>query len=232
MRSQVPAGTIMSSGYYASISPLRDGAATETYINGIKTVYYGVDGPEKAEGNPFLDQNFQPGEIGFSDSTKLVDIRLRYNIYMEQMQVLFNYDTLVVQPSYLINYIRIGDQYFIFSLIYDKAYRKFTKGYFEILADGEYLLLKQYRRPLLYDSYATNYNSGGGTKKYYFGDETGLFYKKGEEAAEKVPRSNKKVVKIFPPQKQDAIAAFIESNELQVRKQEGMVKVINFANGN
>lgn len=228
--SQIPAGTIMASGYYATVSPMSDRAAAEEYINGIKTVYYGQSGPQQVDGSPFLSDNFLPGEIGFIDSAKLVDITLRYNIYMDQMQVIFNNDTLSVQPSYLLKYIRLADQYFIFSLIYDKSTRKFSKGYFEILADGEYKLLKQYKRPLLYDSYATNYNSGGGTKRYFFGSETALYYKKGEEAAIKIGRTEKQVVKIFPPEKQEKITQFIEEKELQVRKQEDLIKLLNFLN--
>ena len=225
---QIPA-SINPGTNYIILSPVQSPAMAIGYINGVKTIHYGSDAPPGVMGTPFLDINFVNGEIGVSDSIILTDLPIRYNAYKDQMQFISTGDTLGVQPSYLLNYVRIGNTYFIFSLIYDKYSKEFTKGYFQLLAGDKVKLLLRHQKTLKYDAYVTSYMGGGGDKKYHFIDKKAYYTKSGREAALKLSRSRKGVLNAFPEQREE-MAKYAEENGLSFRKETDLIRLFDHYN--
>ena len=93
----------------------------------------------KVSGNPYVDKEFQKGDIIFSDSVVVKDIPLRLNFYTDNIEFKKNDTILALANPEKIDRISFGYRNFIFSLYKEGVFTK--KGYFEVLADGQTKLL-------------------------------------------------------------------------------------------
>jgi hypothetical protein len=220
-------GNMSKSVNALALSPQNEPMKFADYMDGIKTFYYS-DPASYTIGDPYLDENFDKGEIYFYDSTVLVDIYLRYNVFQDKMEVLYEGDTFGIQPSYKIVGLKLGDRTFVNSLRYDEFTKQFDYGYFQELVDGKTLLLKRYEKTKTYSSFANNY-TGGGDKNFHYHDKTFLYYKVGPESAIKIKKSKKKFFKMFDD-KSDLIEEFTEENNLSFRKEEDLIEIFEYYN--
>lgn len=219
----------MPTTFFYDLTPISNSEMAVEYIDGIKTYRSMKSGGQGIIGEPFLDKEFTEGAVFFSDSTKLEDVKLRYNVYQDKMEVVFQGDTVGIQPSYRMTGLQLGDKIFINSLMYDEWTREFKYGYLELLINGKVMLLKKYEKSFKYNSFATNYNGGGGDRNFHFIDKEKLFYKKGVESAIQVKKRKKKVLEIFGDHA-EKIEEYVKENNLRYRKEEDLAKIFQYYN--
>ena len=219
----------MPTTFFYDLTPISNSDMAVEYIDGIKTYRSMKSGGQGIVGEPFLDPEFKEGAVFFSDSTKLEDVELRYNVYQDKMEVVFEGDTVGIQPSYRMTGLQLGDKIFINSLMYDEWTREFKYGYLELLINGKAMLLKKYEKSFKYNSFATKYNGGGGDRNFHFIDKEKLFYKKGVESAIQVKKRKKKVLEIFGDHA-EKIEEYVKENNLRYRKEEDLAKIFQYYN--
>lgn len=225
----IPAAFGIPTEHFYNLSPYSNANMSTEYVDGIKT-YRSKEGSNGIViGDPFLDPEFKKGAIYFSDSTKLVDIKLRYNVFLDKMDIVFKGDTFGIQPSYRMVGLQIGDRLFMNSLMYDKWTKEFKYGYLEVLADGNLKLLKQYQKTYTYNSFTTKYNGGGGDKNYHYIDKDRLFYKTGIASAIELKKGKKKILKIFEDEA-PMIEEYVEEKKLNFRSEEDLKEIFEYYN--
>jgi hypothetical protein len=224
-----PAAFGIPTEYFYNLSPYSNADMSTEYVDGIKT-YRSKDRDEgMVVGEPFLDPEFKEGAIYFSDSTKLVDIKLRYNVFMDKMDIVFEGDTFGIQPSYRMVGLQVGDRLFMNSLMYDKWTREFKYGYLEVLADGKLKLLKQYIKSYTFNSFTTKYNGGGGDRNYHYVDKQKLFYKTGIASAIELKKRKKKILQIFEDEA-ERVEEYAEENKLNFRNEDDLKELFEYYN--
>ena len=94
-------------------------------------------------GTPYLDNNFQKAYILKINGTEIKDVLLRYNAYSDNMEFKKDGTNYAIAFPSEIYRIKLGDLSFIYTQ-YQSA-TKIKHGYFQLLHEGTYCLLKKYR---------------------------------------------------------------------------------------
>lgn len=226
---EAPAAFGMPTEFFYNLSPYSHQEKSIEYVDGIKTYRTKTGQGERVIGDPFLNPEFEEGAIYFSDSTKLVDIDLRYNVFLDKMEIVFQEDTLGIQPSYRMIGLQIGDRLFMNSLMYDTWTRDFKYGYLELMVDGDIKLLRKYEKSYVFNSFATKYNGGGGDKNYHYVDKEKLYYKTGVASAIQLKKRKKKILEIFG---EDAgkVEEYAAENNLRFKNEDDLEKIFEYYN--
>ena len=144
------------------------------------TSLYTTNPYENVYGNPFVDEEFQQGEIFFKDSSvyKVTGLRLNHN----NDQIEFKQDGQILaipNPEDLIS-VSFGGH-----LFYYEKYRKGKKvfsSYFEVLVSGETSLFYRRESIIKREQLPPSEMSGGNYRDYFRTVEDYYIKKKGEPA--------------------------------------------------
>lgn len=143
--------------------------------------------PSDYKGSPYLNNNFLNGYIIMNDTVQYKDVPLRYNIFNEQIEYKIS-DTsyLAIYNPESISEVMIDGKKFIYT---DKRKKRFkTKGFYEVLYDGDFKLLVKYHVDFKFEQRALGYNT---FKPARFLRRVNTFYfKTGDKKPIKVSRKN------------------------------------------
>ena len=175
------------------------------------------------EGSMYLYDAWKDGICVLKDGSTLKNRKYRYNIYFQQMQFIFEGDTLAFGAPEQIKTLNVDNKIFIYSDFIDKENEK-ADSYFQIIEDGENKLLL--RRTI---NYRFKDRAGSGSPYDTFIRQISFYMKKGDSHAELLPHGKKAFVKLFDKNR-DEISVFIKINKLNIRNIDDMKKIISYYN--
>lgn len=203
-------------------------AESTTIVDGVTTHNYSSKSSIPINGIPFLKENFQVGVLELPDGKKSDDVLLRYNIAKDVFEILRNNDTLTLNRPFAIKYIYLDDKVFIFDPKLRQGVDRKHNGYFELKIKGNLSLYVKRWKDLSFDSFATNYKGGSGTKEYYYVDKIGFVGKTaGGEAF--LITSTKSLLANITDHKSE-LKSFIKKNKLKTKKEADLIKAIDYYN--
>jgi hypothetical protein len=179
------------------------------------------------KGDPFLVESFQKGFLIIDGNIKIKDVLLRYNIYHQRMEMLKDTTVYVISSPDRIELLDISGKEFVYSPFKDE--KVITRGYFEVLSSGTYMLLKRYICRLEEGYYNVQLSAGDRSYKYVKFDN--YFSAKSDTPAAKLKTSTKGI-SIALESKNGNIERYIKENKLNMKHEEDLIKVFSYKNSN
>ncbi len=156
------------------------------------------------------------------DGSILGGMRLRYNMYSQQMQFIEDGDTAAFAKPEELESINIDEYTFVY-LPYLKN-NESKEGYFEVLSEGKCQLL--FHREITY--HLIDDLDDGVIDDSYILEHTYYLKKEGKPAV-RIHMDRKSVLSIFCD-KQETVNKYIKINKIRFNNQEDMVMVVNYYN--
>jgi len=170
-------------------------------------------------GSPYLDKNFIPASIVKTNGTEIKDMPLRYNIYSNTMEMKKEGKVLSIAFPSEIFKIRMGGKIFVYSPYMTE--KNVSSGYFQVLFEGRYHLLKKYEVVLKRPSEARPQSDDSvrlvNSPSHYF-----LRY--GDGMAHLID-SRKKLIKFLQPIPQGLIN-YIEANKIKMKDEKQLIELM------
>lgn len=199
----------------ADVSTMHQGETSGDFLtSGSRSSYQGEPS------GMFLCDSFTEGIVEFSGGITYEPIRLRYNLYFQQMQFVRNGDTLAFANPEELKKVILGNKNFIFLAFKNK--RMLDSSYFEVISEGRCRLLKRH-----YIKYHFSAADVPDEEEYIY--QTSLYVKKGTEPAIPLRKCKKAVCCAFPDKKEE-IKDFIKTNNLKMRHTEDIMLVVEYYN--
>jgi len=174
---------------------------------------------ENIEGTPFLFTDYKDSEILTKDSN-LYEVKLRYNLYADEMEYKTNGITFRIPFKNNIDKIILDGRTFIY------LESPQEEGYYELLANGFCKLLGKYNVTFIPAKKAEPFVDA---KPNCFKRNRDLFYLKKEEGPpEKI--TNKKTIFNYFGDKKTEIATFMKKNRISPNKACDLKKLTDFYN--
>lgn len=203
-------------------------AVSTTVIDGVTTHNYSSGKSIPVNGIPFLNEQFTPGILELHDGKKSDEVLLRYDISKDLFEISRNNDTLTLNRPYDVKYVYLEDKVFIFDPNFRENTQRKYNGFFELCISGELSLYKKWMKDLSFDSFASNYQGGSGTKEYYYVDKVG-FVGKTNEGKPFLMNSSKNFLKNIDNYKSE-MKAFIKENKIKFKKEEDLIELVDYYN--
>lgn len=165
----------------------------------------------------YLFPEWKPGYVVLAEGTMIDNISIRYDMYHQQMQFIQKGDTLAFSDPEEINYINLDGMKFIY-LPYENQ-GAVEKGYFEVLHDGDCMLLQ--RRMIKY------HYSEAATPQTEYACSSEFYIKKENRIAKPVTACKKSVLCAFRDREEE-IRDFMRSNDLKMKSCDDLKKVVEF----
>lgn len=182
---------------------------------------------ESILGSPYLIKDYKEGFMIVDDSIYVRDIRFRYNIFKEEMEICYNKEYRAIRDHERVNKIVFDDRSFIYSdYILDDA---IEEGYLEVLSAGKVTLLKKYKCTILEPNYNKAMSSGIKNQRFSI-KEFYVLKKESEKEKAIIFKPGKKAIFELLPDKKEQISVYIKENKIIVRKDAGLKKVIEYYN--
>lgn len=206
------------------VKPVRDSAEysrcnLEKYLLSLPNGYL-------VEGSIYLNDAFAPGTLIRTDNSVQSRLYFRYNILRDEFYVIDKQDTGILNSPRSVKYLSTDMQTFVYT---DYIKRNtHSEGYFQLLADGKFRLLLKYE--MTYDranptcsylQFANEYDQLRAVKTYYI--------QEGNNPAEKI-RTNLRSISRSLKTGKDSIKTIVHRKNLNINRQEDIVKLINFLN--
>ena len=212
-------------------------AQTSVHVQGLKTVSsFTTNSPadetfNKIKGSPYYNKEFMFGNVAMYDGKKYNGL-FRYNLYSQEMEFIYKYDTLIIDNPIKVKHISFAAKKFAFSVIVQNQWRKnlIYGGYFEVLNQGQCQLLIKYEMDFRLNKYVANYGGGGGDGSYRFIPSEYYFMRLNiYEPAFKFKKSKRFIFKTFQDNKKE-ISAFMKSDKINMNKRGDLIKLFEYIN--
>jgi len=194
-------------------------------IDGVTKMHYDNPLPNFI-GSPYMEEEFKEGIMKALDGTLIRNLKFRYDIFEDRMELLINQDTAIITWPEAIEYVQIEDrkfQYEVFLLVKDIV----ATGYFEILYEGDFIsALCQRRIKLEKDEYVVNYGGGGGTKALKMKQVKHLFVKPENSAAREIERK-KDLISVLPEYEYQ-ISTFLKENRISLKREDDFYRIVEY----
>jgi len=180
--------------------------------------------PANLDGSPFLNESWEDGSIFMNNGDTIPTIKLRLNVYKNEMQFLHKEKTYAIGAPEGVKFIKVGRSSFVFLSYEEKGTPK--KGYFEEIYDGKVSLLINYYPEILPANFNVQLNSGNKNdqitikKKYYA--------KIGDKIVE-IDKRGKKFISSFG-EKEPLISKYIKDNKISFKNEGDLVSLIIYSN--
>ena len=197
-------------------------------IDGVSTHNYASKSNIPINGIPFLHESFQEGVLELYDGERAEGVLLRFNIAKDLFEILRGNDTLTLNRPFSVKKIYLDDKVFFFDpKLRDDAPRN-RNGYFQLQVEGKLSLYIKRIKELSFDSFATHYKGGSGTKEYYYVDKVSYV---GQITNGKpfLITSTKSLLSNLD-ENQSSVKAFIKKNKIKLRKKQDLIKVVEYYN--
>ena len=179
---------------------------------------------EDYEGSPYMDEEFTEAIVISSDSNIYKGVPLRYNVYNDLFEVKLEDGAYALKRGVIVCEVIMGDHSFIYTLYDYQSVEK--EGYLEIIAEGEYSLLKQYQVVFKQAEPVKPYQDA---RPAIFQTRDPLLYISHGDSKPVFVR-NKKYLLDIAGDKGKALNDFMKDNKLKMRSQEDMIKAVEFLN--
>lgn len=179
------------------------------------------DKNKKIEGSPYIKENFLMGNIGASNQNLL----FRYNAQEDVMEIKFKGDSIFVLPkNEKISVINFDNKKYVLTK-YRNSKGVNTNGYliqlyknkFELFK-GEKIVIRE-ARPAV-----SNYDVDRPAKFEKVNDE---YYWRVSESIEPIPLNKKKIIEVFPLQK-DKLNAYFKQNKVSFTNDKDLINLLVF----
>ncbi len=177
-------------------------------------------------GNPFVDKDFEKGEIIFKDSSRVKNVPLRLNTYTDNIEFTYNDTIKVISSPDIINYVKFGNRKFIYSRYKEGAFYK--NGFFEILADGNTRLLL-HRETIIKREQLPPSDYEGGNFRDYFRTAQTYYIKNGVNPSKRISKSKKSVLKALGDHRKE-LEKYIKGNHLKMSKEDALIDLVYYYN--
>jgi len=171
-------------------------------------------------GSPYLNKQFQSSYILKINGGEIRDMALRYNIYNDQME--FKKDGKIFSialPNEVVR-INMGGKVFIY-----KSYmtaKNLSAGYFQVMYEGDYQLLKKEQVVLVSPSEKTHPDDS-----LRFERKSPLFYLRYGDGMAHLVNSQKNLIKTLQPIPQGVID-FIKSNKINTKDEKQLIELLEY----
>lgn len=180
---------------------------------------------DNVQGSPYLRKEFLNGQIQINDTARYNNLLLRYNIYDDQIEFKTKNDQIMalINPGQY-QFIRIGDQTFV-CLTYRISKREQT-GILEILAAGKAMLYKKYEVDFTAESEAKPFKDPEPDR---FIEKNPAYLISIDDEPPAIMKNNRSVLNALERVKPN-IAAYIQEQKINLKKEEDLVKIIQYCN--
>ncbi len=175
------------------------------------------------EGSPFLNSDFDIGQIKLKNR-KIYEGLLRYDIYADQIEFkTADGNIYAVKNPEVLGEITINSSHFI---CFNKIEENSLEGIYEVLADGEYLLIEKHqvelKDPIAAKPYVEAKPASFSTKKskYFILNLEGRF----------IEIKTKKDLIALDTKKHDELKSYIKKNKIKISRKEDLISFVNFIN--
>lgn len=170
-------------------------------------------------GSPHLDENFIPASIVKTNGTEIKDMSLRYNIYSNTMEFKKEGNVLSIAFPSEIFKIRMGGRVFVYSPYMTE--KNVSSGYFQVLYEGRYHLLKKYEVVLQKTSEARSQSHDSAR----FVNSPPHYYLRYGDGMAHLIDSRKKLIKFLQPIPQGLIN-YIEDNKIKMKDEKQLMELM------
>lgn len=176
-------------------------------------------------GSPYLNETFLPGEIYTKDGKLHKGIKLRYNIYKDEIEFMKGEEILGLKRREITIYAVIGSDTLLTKVYGDSD--NVGYGHFFLLVSGKKQLLVKKRKNFLEGTEEKGYVEA---KNPAFVDAGENFYLSNNDdmMANEVPK--KKEISAFFGDKETEITTYMKQEKISLRKQSDLVKLVSYYN--
>lgn len=178
---------------------------------------------KNVKGSPYLFDEFVKGAV-IIENFKFTDIPLRYNIYNDEIEYKKGESILAIANGHDIRRVIIDNVVFGYYAFTVKNVNNF--GYFQLLSDGRAKVLKKYSVSYQMPKAAQAYTVA--TPPQFVRLGTKLFVKIGNAPAQQYANA-KKLLTAFGDKK-SVMAKYFKEEKLNIKRDEDLIKCINYYN--
>jgi hypothetical protein len=179
------------------------------------------------DGSPYLYRDFTKGEALSIDNTRYVNATFRYNMYTDQIEYEKNGDIYVLNNPGDFKYFIIGNNIFCYKL-FSTSDGLLKKGYFQLLNNGEdATLFKKKNVRFVPPKEAEAYAPASPAKFMSASDHYYISFH-GKPLV-MLNLKKKEFMSVFP-EKTNEIEGYIANQKLSIRKEEDLLKLVEFYN--
>jgi hypothetical protein len=182
-------------------------------------------------GTPYISDSWMYGSFTVSDSVRYEGL-LRYNVFTQEMEFIYNSDTVLVTAPFRLSGINFSGKKFEHALYIEEKGKTEWLGsaYFEVLNSGTIALLRKNYVKIEENSFARNYMGGGGDGREYYVHKSALYFRNepGTEAV-KFEKRQRYLLRIMKKHEKEVLE-FIRENKLNIRNEKDLILVFDFYN--
>jgi hypothetical protein len=184
---------------------------------------------KEIKGSPYLYDDWHDGAIQLKTDTIASSFRMRYNMYGNEMQFIYKADTFAVSNPLKVSKVWIGNrefEYLPFVLNENQQY-----GYFEVIVNGPYRLLKLHgarldagRDPV------TPYHCQNSSDRFVKTEN--WYYQTGKMTEPMMLPESVKSLSRIPPGDKESVAEFIRTSRLRIHRETDLIEIFRWMNKN
>lgn len=170
----------------------------------------------------YLEPGWTSGHVMLNDNSLLEDLRLRYDIYHQQLQFVRDDDTLAFAKPEEVKCFMLGDRHFIYADY--QVDNIIGHGYFELASEGKCRLLV--RRTVKYHADPENKPN---IEEDVYVKECSYFISKNGETAKPIKLNRKSVLAAFSD-KQEQIRQYMADHDIRLNDCHQLKEVVDYYN--
>lgn len=182
-------------------------------------------------GTPFLLEEWKLGKITLSDNTIFNNIKIRLNLYNQQVHFLKSDNVEMTAPKGAIKGLIIfdstnqGSQKLAFLSGFPAIDNQINSNFYEILSSSKIMFLKAMRKTIHEDKD----DLSGEVRKEFREYDDYYFLVKGESALQRIKRDREFVLN-FMKDKKDKIDSFLQTNKISFKSTDDIKKLLDYYN--
>ena len=180
-------------------------------------------------GSEYFRDEWMIGDLMTSDSTRLEDLSLKYNVSDNLLEIKVDEEIKVipyekVTAFYLNDPLKSKPVVFVSSEVL-KEKKNVINGFYELVYDGPVDLLQKYKVEVVEASYNVAMDVGSKSDKLVQKSE---FFVSTKSALEPLERNNSKFVAQLDKEKEEELLSFIKTHKLKLKKKEDLIKIFEY----
>lgn len=193
-----------------------------------RSMIEGINPYGEIEGNPYYPgQEFKSGTIYHRDSTKTTNVPMRLNHFIDQIEFKHGENIMMLIKPDEIDRMEFGHLIFLYSEFVPYI-GKPDAGFFEVMARGYCKLLYRRSSEIKRENLPVSDFSGGNYRDYFRITEE-YYIKKGDEPAQFVRKSKRKILKVLSDYTNE-LEDYINKNNLTFKSDEEIIDLIYYYN--
>lgn len=193
-----------------------------------RSMIKGVNPYGEIEGSPYYPgPEFVSGTIYHRDSTKTINVPLRLNHFIDEIEFKHGENIMMFVKPDEIDHLEFGHLTFIYSG-FAPPIGKPDIGFFEVMAKGYCKLLYRRSSEIKREDLPVS-NFSGGNYRDYFRITEEYYIKKGNEPAEYIRKSKRKILKTLSDHTKE-LEEYIDKNGLTLKTNEEIIDLIYYFN--